>query len=222
MIYLSASSIKDFIDCPLRLKFRSEVETRDLNSGLIVGTRVHHLIEKYWNHPDFLNVTKKEILDLNQEEQLKAGICLYSFNRNYLSLLSEKDRVELEFKLPLSKNVSIVGKMDRILPNGVVIDWKTNTKAPNKVDNDVQFIIYYWAYTQLYNTPPAQVLNINLFQDKITSFYKTESYDFLFNEIIPYILKCIKDKKYPHLGYYNGSCYNCQFKSYCHSGGQIE
>jgi PD-(D/E)XK nuclease superfamily len=73
------------------------------------------------------------------------------------------DVLEHRFLLPFpnaDNSICMVeGFIDMITQEGSIIDHKSNSKLPNKAElaHDPQFILYRWAYTQLYDTVPYAV-----------------------------------------------------------------
>ena len=93
-----------------------------------------------------------------------------SFYRNFQHLLTEEDDAEKFFRIKLETDVLLVGKMDRVVkPSGLVLDWKTSASSISNINDDVQFLIYYYAYTRLYNKPPSLVAYVSLLNEKLIS-----------------------------------------------------
>lgn len=58
-------------------------------------------------------------------------------------------RQELAFELPFTEHTSIKGYIDMI-DNGGFVDFKSAKNPPRDLQSDIQFIIYTWAYNQIY------------------------------------------------------------------------
>lgn len=61
---------------------------------------------------------------------------------------------ELAFDIPFSDHTRIKGYIDMVEPFNFV-DFKSSKKEPDNLHNDMQFILYTWAYYQLYNLWPT-------------------------------------------------------------------
>ena len=132
MIYLSASSIKDFISCERKYWYRRFAsDVAEPTEAIARGSAVHKVIEKYWDDPDkgfeFLNSFSKREFDL-----VKAQKAMDSFYANFRNLLGEGELIEHKFKIDFGKGVKLIGVFDRVLPTGVIFDWKTNRSLPYK------------------------------------------------------------------------------------------
>lgn len=224
MIYLSASSIKDFISCERKYWYRRFAsDVAESTEAASRGTAVHKTIEKYWNDPDsgfeFINSFSKREFDL-----VKAQRNLDSFYTNFRNLLDKDDLIEDKFKIDFSKGVKIIGVFDRVLSTGVIFDWKTNRSLPKNLENDPQFIIYYHAYTKLYGKPPSAVYFASLTAGRLVRFkYNSELFSILYNEIIPDMLKNIKEKKFNPTGLYRyTTCNFCFYRNHCHQTLGVE
>jgi CRISPR/Cas system-associated exonuclease Cas4 (RecB family) len=187
---------------------------------MIAGNIVHKLIELHKigeviseDKVDKL-IGEYKLVDLSLKKRIES--CLRVFFRDYESLVSNGDIIEYVFKLPFSTGVNITGRIDRITPDGILIDWKTGGYVPENVDNDIQFILYYWAYSKVYGEQPNKVFYISLLKNKIIEFnYKQYYFDQLFNQVIPGIVKQIKNKEYFREGLYSGACKNCSYMTTC-------
>lgn len=229
MIHISASSIKDWLACSKRYVYRTQYPKEDAEKtpDLLVGTAVHEIIENHWN--DSLDNNLKRLstslasVGLTEENKYhitKAERSIKNFYRTYIELLGDDDEVEKSFKIQIKPNVFLVGKIDRIIPKfgGIVIDWKTNNKAPKEEDleKDVQFIIYRQAYKHLYKKDPAKIWYASLFtNDRLLVQYNSIYHAHLFDEIIPKMVSDIEHNSYIKQGLYTGACGKCQFKKIC-------
>ncbi len=222
MIKLSASLIKDYLSCPKKAYYRinfpeQAVQTEEMVAGIIV----HEILEQYWmNRVLALKSIDEKIKKYNlSNDYLKNNIkiCINNFFNSFHYLTSNTDEIEKYFKIPYSKDVTLVGKMDRITKDSVVIDWKTSPKnMGNFISNDLQFIIYYKAYTILYSKEPRNVFYISLLKNKIVEFVPDNNYiEELWNIIIPDLAIKIKNKEFNHTGLFNDSCRNCQYQTIC-------
>jgi RecB family exonuclease len=220
-ISISASGVKDYIECPLRWWFRRNLSGEGEKSPeLIVGLTVHDAIHKHWDNENLaLAYSMKEVKDMRPADVLKTQKMVKSFFTNFKYYLSSRDTSEHSFSIPLPgyKDVLVRGRFDRISKHGQIFDWKTTAKPPKNIDNDVQFIIYHWAYRKLYNKTPSGVYYAALSEGKLITFnYDKNLESVLFDNVIPEMIKAIKAERFPALGFFNDKCYWCQFRSDCH------
>lgn len=223
-IRLSASSIKDFITCEKMYFYRvNNADDAEDRTYFTVGKIVHSAIETYWkNQNQALDYIEDEckVYNLNGYDTNRVVGFVRTFFDNFQYLLSDEDLVEYKFKIKHSKGVYITGKYDRILPGGVLLDWKTTAKPPKDISNDIQFILYNEAYNQLYGKYPVSVLYMSLQTGKAIAYKRNEEYvNILYNEIMPSMIKRIRDGVFPHTGLlkYEYPCDKCVFKGICFS-----
>jgi RecB family exonuclease len=223
MIYLSASSIKDFISCERKYWYRRFASDRRATSiEAETGTVVHKAIEKYWNKPkqgyNYLSRYKEPY------DSKKAVRALDTFYDKFQSLLSKDDLVEHEFSLPYSVGVDLIGMFDRVTPMGIIYDWKTNNKLPVNLSSDPQFILYYYAYKNLHGKPPASLYFASLKFGRLVKFnYNKTKEDILLKEIIPDMLEHIDAEKFNPTGVFRfTTCKYCFFKEHCHKSLGLE
>jgi CRISPR/Cas system-associated exonuclease Cas4 (RecB family) len=218
-INISATLLKDHLECPKRTDFRLNhpeligVPTPDM----LVGTYVHTAVEKYWNNKDAaIQYIDKKLLSLPQEYWSKALKSLSSFFDNFQWLCTPEDKTEVSFKLPIENNAFLTGRIDRIVNNSIVIDWKTGREAPKSINTDVQFILYHEAFKRMYNKKPASVFYISLLSNKMVTYFENSSLTGeLLSFIIPSVVKNIKENNYPATGLLNGKCFRCAYKDPC-------
>ncbi len=228
MIYLSASSIADFIVCSQKYKFRifdsSSAVLVDGDSNQNIGTAVHNIIEKSWKKYD-KNIVEETLNNFNiikPASKQKVNICLNNFYSTISPMLSKDDLREHSFKIKYSKDVFIVGRMDLITADGIVFDWKTSYNPPKKIDNVIQFILYHWAYKKLFNKLPRDIFYVALLENKLIKFSVNQFYyGELMENIIPKLIKSIEEKNFYKEGIFKGICGNCQFQQICINEGRI-
>ena len=213
MINISASLVKDYLACSKKVSFRRSGEGIAVQTpDMLVGNIVHKLIE------DGVDDYEKyiEATNLDRSKKQKAKICMSNYHLNYRMLTSPTDDVEKFFKYPFSRGVNIVGKFDRVLLDGVIIDWKSGN-PPTSIDTDIQFLMYYEAYKHIHGKEPNSVFGIFLLKNKMlkynhNSFFKKVVYD----DIIPNIVQSIKSGKFYREGIFKNICHNCAYKDYCY------
>ena len=230
MIRLSATSIKDYLECPQRFWYRTHAsESAKLSGHVIFGSIVHEAIEKFdepgpavkWAFDEWGERTGGSFA--KGATRLPRGKDFSEFLGNYFFEIEpnlpkdELNEVEHFFRLPWSDNVEILGKMDRIIGSNVY-DWKTGTRKPDQyVLQDIQFYIYEWAYEIIYGHRPtlfyghlkgSEVINIDL-KDKMREHIP---------EIINRIVADINKPSYRITGYH---CGNCFYNEICYDEMEI-
>lgn len=220
--FLSASSIKDFIDCSKRYEFRMQkAEESASTPQMEAGSLVHAILEKHWkdskSHNMQLALKKANELSLPEDVTDRTMYCINSFHDNFQHLLTPEDDVEVNFKIQLQQGVFLVGRMDRVVkPSNLVLDWKTGQESVTSIDNDIQFLVYYYAFTKLYNRPPSLVSYVSLLHNRMINLnIQNSKYDYFVNDILPGIIEQVKRSNFYRDGILRNKCYRCQFKEVC-------
>jgi len=226
MIKLSASMIKDYISCSQRAYYRFNFpeESTEINE-VAVGNIVHKVLESEWNNYDrAVDLSIKLLHQYNlisnstlyaEEKILK---CLGNFFNLMPEILDGSDFIEYRFDIKYKNrnDIRLVGKIDRVTKDGIIFDWKTSYQTPESIDNDIQFIYYYIAYTNIFNTTPTNLFLVSLINNEMIRFNPKEYFiDTVWNELIPMIADSIKKKHFYREGMYNNNCEQCPFQSIC-------
>lgn len=221
MIYISMSYIRDFLDCPRKLSYRSDAKYKAEapSQEALEGNIVHLVLEKGWQSKSSAKLIFDQQLKANAGATLdvkKMQKCIDNFFLLYQPHLTTSDSVESFFKVPWGTGVTLVGKYDRI-HNGVVYDWKTGARPPEDLNRDVQFIIYYLAYKKMYKKEPSAMVYASLYHKKSYLFTPVPALVAeVENELIPYVIQEAKKSEHPRLGFYKyGMCKKCPFKPSC-------
>jgi len=228
MLNISASLIKDYIDCKRKSYYRiNKSEQAIQTDDMMVGEVVHKTLQFTWNKTieeslEFANnlVKTYNIVDPNFIRMSKIENSIINYYNNWRFFLNDDDVIEKYFKVKFSNDINIVGKMDRITKGGIIIDWKTGSLNKKTLKNDIQSIIYYKSYEQLFGKLPTgvYVIKLNSPKDSFLVFEPSEFYiDNLYQSIIPEIVHDIKNGNFSRTGLYNNRCYNCQFQAICWS-----
>jgi hypothetical protein len=224
MIFLSATAIKDFLECSKRYYYRRYFKSlAEPSDALNMGIVAHEAIEKYWdNREKAVEYAKMEGMSYNLSAKKVESVqkMVENFHEYFQWLLKPTDSAEQFFKFPFQTGVQLVGKFDRITGDGTLIDWKTSKVTP-KVDalsKDPQFILYDWAYERIYGTRPTTTYYASLRTGKLVKYIRDENLEnILLNEVIPQILSDIQNDNYVATGVYKWDypCGNCSFKEAC-------
>jgi CRISPR/Cas system-associated exonuclease Cas4 (RecB family) len=215
MIKLSASSIKDFIQCPARMFFRHNSTEESIQTpAQALGSAVHKVVELSAFVENKV-LTERVKVDYNVQDERKFSRCLNNFYYSYSPLLTKDDGVETKFEFDLN-GVRIQGMMDRIIfSEGVIFDWKTSEVCPENIDNDIQFMLYYLAYKDIFKQEPS-VYYISLAKNKRVQFYPREGLIRNLTEIvIPNIKFAVEQKWYPNWGMFGNACTYCSYRKEC-------
>jgi CRISPR/Cas system-associated exonuclease Cas4 (RecB family) len=221
MLTLSASSLKDFLKCSKMFYYRITSSCDSVStSEMIAGSIVHKIIEEHRigqilseDKVDKL-ISEYKLIDLTLKKRIES--CLRVFFKDYENLISDKDYVEYNFRIPLFRGVKLTGRIDRITPDGILIDWKTGGYIPKSIDDDLQFIIYFWAYNKVFGRNPNKVFYIALLKNKILEFnYNPPYFEQLFDHTIPSVVTKIKNKEFSREGLDNNSCKYCSYMTTC-------
>lgn len=220
-IFLSASSIADFIKCPQKVLYRRTKRVEEVPSReMIIGKIAHAAIEKGWSDRaravEIVNYwSKSERLSAKDKNDLLFYVDMFFLN--FRGLVGEKDEIEYNFKLSLYDDIYLVGKVDRI-SNGNLFDWKTGRVA-TKLSTDIQCIIYDYAYEKIFGKQAKSICLAALATGELIPYSRNDFYvKEVFDKIIPRMIKTIKNESYERLGMFNHSCFRCPYKSGCLSG----
>src|SRR4030067_1226088 len=219
-IYLSPTAIKDFMTCEKKYFYKRDYkEFEEKSVYLVIGGLVHSVVEKYWyDEEKAWEYLHKEINNNSLGEYYeKFEKSMKSLFSNFNQLLNKNDIVEYKFTYPHNTDVSIVGRIDRIVAEEYIIDWKTGYTLPKTIDTDPQALIYYEAFYRRFGKYPKDIYYIYLEQNKILKYHYNSVYsNLLNNEIIPNMLRKIKDNSFTHTGIFTTACNNCEMRKFCY------
>jgi CRISPR/Cas system-associated exonuclease Cas4 (RecB family) len=221
-LYVSASMIADFIECPQKVYYRLNFpESSIKTSSMIIGGIVHETLHNFWNN-------KKDALEYVGKSILKYPLtpattfdsvykCVESYFRNFQLLCSSEDLPEYSFKLEIDKDVYLVGKIDRILKSGTIIDWKTSPFVKKDIATSIQFIVYSEVFTKLFQKPPLKTYLASLSTGTLIEFEQQKPLtNLVFSSIIPAVIRTIKRQDYTRTGVFRNLCRNCSYREACH------
>lgn len=224
-IYLSASSIADFIQCSQKVLYRRTKPFPELKSkDMILGSILHSALEKGWNNRErAYSIIRSEA---KAEGLLKSDVVNLEFKvdlffLNFAHLVGPDDLIEYNFKLALYDDVFIVGKMDRI-SGGNVLDWKSG-KVSSRLGGDVQCIIYDYAFRNIFGKTPNSICLASLSTGDLVPYVEDKlCVREVFDNAIPNMIRTIKNNTYWRMGLFNHACFRCPFKVGCLGSGGVD
>lgn len=218
-IFVSASSLQDYINCQNKVHYRIFEKGVDVPSReMLMGTITHKILEKHWSSVEdaqlaVIKLSSEAGLDLIGMGSVHHFISTYF--ENFRKLVDKGDSVEKRFKVKMTGDTYLVGVFDRVT-RGTVIDWKTSANPPKKLENNVQFIIYNLAYNLLYKRPPEGLYLAALSNGSLVRYSESKEHtDTLITRIIPEFVEAVRTKSFIKTGLFNGSCYRCPYKTLC-------
>lgn len=229
---LSASSIKDYLECPKRFWYRTyQREKSKVSNHVVFGSIVHEAIEEFDDGKDAVKwavAQWAERMTPNFEfAEIQAPKPPKSFTKmlgNYytkivpeLDFNDELQETEFFFEVPWSDDVVIIGKMDLIIGLNIY-DWKTSARKPPKhVLQDFQFYLYEWAYEQMYGKRPKVYYGYLNSGDLIPIDMNDQLRNDI-GEIISSVINSIRNENYYRITGYH--CGNCFYLDHCY--GEME
>lgn len=235
-MYLSATSIKDYLSCPQKFEYRLQGEEQEANAYFVRGIAVHETIEnqnlettgeaKSW----FLERFSELVNERNPEFPYRNTFSSmaqesYQMLDNYYNIIHPSQppirQVELFFNVSIGE-IEFSGKIDQIR-DGSIYDWKTTMKPLDDVVRvaDYQFTLYDMAYKELYGEYPRHTYYGHLYEGKLIELERTqEDYDYLYS-VASQITVAIEEEIFPR-NYDKYGCFYCPFKHLCFDeNGQI-
>jgi RecB family exonuclease len=236
---LSATGIKDFLQCKLKVAFRYDRDFPSVkNDHAKIGIAVHDAIEQYTlrmlkkkSFPDagdyefalttFMNSATAEGLE---------NMGFYSDGRRivteYIDQYDPSEKivaVEEYFKLKTPEDVPIVGAIDKAVELNentiAIVDYKTSRNALNtyELDTDSQLSMYDLAASILWPQYENRVLILDYVRiDKRVSSYRTEEQRQDFRDFLTSIWTQMNNLEPEEIkGRINNLCGWCDYKDYC-------
>jgi hypothetical protein len=187
-VYLSATAMKDWLECPQRLEYRLAGEPQQATVYMLRGTAVHETIENqgiqtFEDAKQFFFIRFSELLVENQPEfPYNASFASmtkqsYIMLDNYYNIINVTEppikSIELQFNVEIN-GVAFAGRIDQIRGNNIY-DWKTKTDVLDKVfiNTDYQFTLYGMAYKELFGDYPDNIYYGHLFSGKLISMERS-------------------------------------------------
>lgn len=236
-MYLTATSIKDYLDCPQKLEYRFEGRESDYNAYFVRGSIVHEIIED----PTILTA----------EQAMKRFISRFStvvsetdpefpFRTSFSSMMRQSEQmldnyynkinieepkikeVELFFDITIG-DIVFKGKIDQIRGNSIY-DWKTSTKPLDERSKnaDYQFTLYGMAYKELYGRYPDKIYYGHLYSGKLIDMPRTKrDYEYMY-EVAEQVATSVESNYFPR-SYGKYKCGLCPYKRHCfYENGKVK
>lgn len=179
---VSASKIKVYKTCARQYEYKyvipfADRPADDKNVAGLLGTALHKAIELKYKEDKSPTGTFQTVMTgtLDEWENKRYKINALDYFPRAMKVGKEiltkfkwdqftPQDLEYSFTLPFPNPenpiVNITGVIDLVDMSGLVADHKSASVAPiqDELDNDPQFIIYYWAYEQMYGVKPWKVI----------------------------------------------------------------
>jgi len=238
---LSATAIRDFLQCALKLVFRYDREIPSIkNDHARLGIAVHQALEQLTRRmlhkksfPDasdydfavttFMNSATHEGLEnmsfyKDGKEMVTAFVDKYDPAEEVLD-------VEHRFKITTPEGIPIVGAIDKVVKVNddtiAIIDYKTSRNALTswQLEDDVQLSMYDLAASLIWPEYTNRILTLDYVRiGKPVHTYRTDEDRETFREFLSSIwLQVAKMDEREIKGRLNGLCGWCDYKSYCPS-----
>lgn len=168
---LSASKLKTYALCPYKYKYTYiDRLPQDKHPAAALGTAVHETIDGIYKQRQdpvslFVQQFDKQWYDFNlptdsglYSRYLSDGIIMVG-DYDYTARVPINTEVEFRLKFPNDAHAICIihGFIDQMYDWGFV-DLKTNGRKPKQedLDNDLQFILYQWAFRLITGSQPTQ------------------------------------------------------------------
>ncbi len=236
---LSATGIKDFLQCKLKIIFRYDREIKRMtNDHAKVGSAVHEALEQFTRRM----LSKKSFPDASDYDftvtcfmnaATDAGLENMGFYRDGKNMVTEFiDRydpseeiidVEHRFKLETPEGIPIVGAMDKVVKINddtiAIIDYKTARNALNmwELQDDVQLSMYDYAASLIWPEYKNRLLFLDYVRiNKKVSTYRTDEDRETFSQFLSSVwLQMQKLEEEEVKGSLNSLCGWCDYHDYC-------
>lgn len=238
---VSASKIKVYKTCARQYKYKyilpfNDRPIDDKNVAALLGTALHKALElKYTDK----NVSEIQVFQQVMEETITDWESKH-FKINFMNYYSTALKVgtdilrktdwdqfnpialEQAFTLPFPNAkyplVNLTGFIDMIDIDGSVIDHKSKSTAPaqDELDHDPQFILYAWAYEQIYNDKPYRVIWNHLRTQKLYVANVLHNYDDKIHQLTEDIIAMLKSKHHARRSMDKVCKSECSFYTLCY------
>ncbi len=237
---VSASKIKVYRTCARQYQYKYKVAFADRpedskNVAALLGTALHKAIEMRYRENKSPTAIFQQVMGDTLDEwedkrlQIKARDyfpramkvgkeILNAFPWTHFNPLDLEYAFTLPFPNPQNPVVNMTGYIDMLDMSGLVADWKSASVAPiqDELDNDPQFIIYYWAYQQIHDVPPWKVIWYHLRTQKEYEANIAHDYEFKLQRLAEDIEAMLINPLYPRRKLDKVCRNECSFYELCY------
>lgn len=237
---ISASKIKTYRTCHKQYYYKyimpkNHRPVEDKNIGALLGLSLHKAIERKYRAGDnpllIFQDTMLGTLDKWEDDgfivkgvewfskSLKDGkAILKGFDWDYFKPIDLEQEFTLHF--PSAKNaIALVnGYIDMTTTDGWVVDHKSQRVMPtqDQLNHESQFVIYAWAYREIYGNLPSRVIWNHLRTNKIVDVDVITNFDFKLDQLVYDIESMINEDHYPRRQMDRVCTNECSFYTLCY------
>lgn len=218
---VSASKIKVYKTCARQYQYKYIIPFKDRpseskNVAALLGTALHKAIElKYStgaNPGSVFQTVMDETLTLWEKEKHKINALSYytqalKVGKDILRKFDwdqfNPSELEYAFTLPFPNRinplVNVTGYIDLIdRSRQLVVDFKSASSAPGQeeLDHDPQFVLYAWAYEQIYQEKPNDIIWYHLRTDKRMVAHVQHNYENKIAQLTEDMLAMLEARRY--------------------------
>lgn len=165
--HLSASSVNDFLACPMLWAGRRLFKWPEPQSpALAIGTAVHLALAAFHKGKDaelVLLEAWKKVRPVGPAagtlERALEALTIYSARA---SINADFDVTETFLKAPIpGVPLPFVGYLDLLAADNVIHEWKTGDAkywSQKRVDSELQITAYWWLHVQQAGAPPSRIV----------------------------------------------------------------
>jgi DNA helicase-2/ATP-dependent DNA helicase PcrA len=240
-LQVSASAIKDYLECPMKYQFKYSWGVRGgPNSALTFGVVMHTTIGEFAQRMhEAKKVPLDEVLATYDREWYSAGFVddyhegeyrkegrreLEEFHKTYLESPPDMMYQEKPFELPLENDVVITGRIDqinRIKGNRVeIVDYKTGRpKDAKKVAQDFQLSVYALAAKEVLELEPERLVLYYLMNNEAVATTRDAKALAATKTTIAEVASQIRGRQFPAKPGFG--CKYCDYKPLCPAHEQL-
>lgn len=238
---VSASKIKVYKTCAFQyyLKYRLPFNDRpadDKNVASLLGTALHEAIELYYGKGISATQTFQTVMDETitkwEDDKVKINAAGYyttamkigkeilnNFNWKQFNPIELEYSFTLPFPNPIAPILNMTGYIDLIdRSRKLIVDFKSASHAPaqDELDHDPQFIIYAWAYEQIYNEKPDSIIWYHLRTDKQYEAHVQHNYQDKINKLSEDMLAMLESQRFARRQMDSVCKTKCSFYELCY------
>lgn len=236
---LSATAIKDFLQCQLKIVFRYDREIPSIkNDHARIGIAVHNALEqltrrmlskKSFPDPSDYEFAVTTFMNSATEEGMQS-MNFYTEGKRIVTDFVDRFNpdeeildVEHKFRITTPEGIPITGAIDKVVKINedtiAIIDYKTarNALSSYELQDDVQLSMYDLAASIIWPQYKNRLLFLDYVRiDKKVSTYRTEESRQAFREFLKSLWSQINNLDEKEIkGRINTLCGWCDYKTYC-------